>query len=77
MKKVIVFTDTGPFDKDVRVFSTREKLLEYFQILNHSAKSLRVKELDNGVLQILNHNTPVDWWQTDIQEFKIDDMEIR
>lgn len=77
MKAILFMDNADRFDKVVKIFSSRKKLLKYLQKLHHDAKSLRLKELSNGVLQLLNHNTPLDWWRTDIQEFELDDMEIR
>ena len=77
--KVILFigNSRSAWSKDIKVFSNRAKLLKYLRTVHYETKSLRLKKLDNGVLQLLNHNTPIDWWDTEIQEVKLDNMEIR
>ncbi len=74
MGKVILYLGNSYLGRDTKIFSSRKKLLEYFQLMNPEAKSLRVKDLDHSGLQVLNHNTPICHWRTEIEEIEIDNM---
>jgi hypothetical protein len=58
------------------VFSSREKLLDYYQYMNPHARSLRIKVLYSmdrrTELQVLNHNTPMDGYYVDLTEVEVD-----
>ena len=56
------------------VFSSEEKLLEYYQQLNPHAKHLRIKrDTYFGSVSVLNHNVHVArWWIERIHEVSLD-----
>lgn len=60
MKTVIVRYHNYGNPRDFTVFSSTRKLLNYYKKRHPRAKRLRIKEFPRFI-QVLNHNTPVDF----------------
>ncbi|KKN54361.1 hypothetical protein LCGC14_0593390 [marine sediment metagenome] len=60
MKTVIIKFYTFRYERELMVFSSTKMLLKYYQQKYPRAKRLRVKEFSTFI-QVLNHNTPLDF----------------
>ena len=60
------------------VFSSQDKMLNYFRALYPKKKRLRLKRwnmVDKSMFTLLNHNTPASPWWTRLIEVEIDKEE--
>ncbi len=60
MKSVIVRYYNYGNPRSLMIFSSERMLFKYYQQKHPKAKRLRIKEFPNFI-QVLNHNTPVDF----------------
>ena len=60
---------------EIRAFSSKEKILEYYGFYYPGAKNLRLKESSTRRYQLFNHNTSVGHRQMWIIELAIDAVE--
>lgn len=73
MKTVILKFYSYRHDREPMVFSSKKMLLKYYQNRYPRARRLRVKEYPH-FLQVLNHNTPMDFTSpTTIMRVRIDE----